>query len=156
MAIRLKVFAALMATLASSAALACGDSMYRVGQGVSYRVYTAPLPGNVLVYGHSDSAKQLAEELAAAGHGVRVVDNQVELSSLLARGEYDVVIAPYSDVEAVETSKAEVNVEFLPVAINKSEEDLARQRYDKVMVADRDEIKHYLRAIHESLKRSGT
>ncbi|MGD9388386.1 MAG: hypothetical protein PVI87_09195 [Gammaproteobacteria bacterium] len=154
MGIRLKVFAALAATLVSSSALACGDSLYRVGQGVSFRVYTAPLPGNVLVYGHSEGAQQLAEALARAGHGVRVVENQVELGSVLARGEYDVVIASYSDREVVELSKDEQKVDFLPVALNKSEAEVARQDYAKVMVADRDEIKHYLRAIHESLRRS--
>ena len=26
---------------------ACGDSLYRVGKGISFRVYTAPLPGSV-------------------------------------------------------------------------------------------------------------
>lgn len=156
MEIRLKLAAACMAMLASSTALACGDSMYRVGQGVSYRVYTAPLPGNVLVYGHSEGAQQLAEALSRAGHGVRVVDNQVELSNVLARGEYDVVITPYSEVEEVESSKSSAKFDLLPVAINRSEAEIARQSYANVMVADRDEIKHYLRAIHESLKRSGT
>lgn len=156
MGIRLKVFAALAAMLTSPLAMACGDSLYRVGQNVSYRVYTAPLPGNVLVYGHSESAKQLAEALADAGHGVRVVDNQVELSNVLARGEYDVVIAPYNDRAAVEVSNTDAKIDFLPVALNKSEAEIAQRDYAKVMVADRDEIKHYLRAIHESLKRSGT
>ena len=156
MGIRLKVFAALAATLASSVVLACGDSLYRVGQNVSYRVYTAPLPGNVLVYGHSEGAKQLAVALAEAGHGVRMVDNQVELSNVLSRGEYDVVIAPYNDRSTVELSNTGARVDFLPVALNKSEAEIAQREYAKVMVADRDEIKHYLRAIHESLRRAGT
>ncbi|NGX17514.1 hypothetical protein [Wenzhouxiangella sp. XN24] len=154
MDIRVKIIAALLATLASSQVLACGDSLYRVGQGVSYRVYTAPLPGNVLVYGHSEGAQELAEALAMAGHGVRLVDNQLELSAVLAGGGYDVVIAPYRDHEAVEVSKASSKVDFLPVAVNASEREIASQSYAKVMVADRDEIKHYLRAIHESLRRS--
>ncbi|NGP53183.1 hypothetical protein [Thioalkalivibrio sp. XN8] len=153
---RLKVLVALMAMFASSSTLACGDSLYRVGQNVAYRVYTAPLPGNVLVYGHSESAQQLAAALADAGHGVRVVDNQVELSNVLARGEYDVVIAPYNDRAAVEVSNTAARTDFLPVALNKSEAEIAQRDYAKVMVADRHEIKHYLRAIHESLKRSGT
>lgn len=156
MGIRLKVFAALAAMFASSLALACGDSLYRVGQNVSYRVYTAPLPGNVLVYSHSESAKQLAEALAAAGHGVRVVDNQVELSHALTRGEYDVVIAPYDDRAVVEVSNTVAKIDFLPVALNNSEAEIAKRDYAKVMVADRDEVKHYLRAIHESLKSPGT
>lgn len=151
---RIKVVAALLATLASSPAIGCGDSLYRVGQGVSYRAYTAPLPGNVLVYGHSEGAEQLAKALAMAGHGVRHVDNQIELGAVLAGGGYDVVIAPYRDREAVEINTASSKVHFLPVAINASEREIASQSYTKVMVADRDEIKHYLRAIHESLRRS--
>ena len=78
-------------------ALACGDSLYRVGKGISYRAYTAPLPGSVLVYGQSEGAKQLAEALAQSGHGVRLVDNEIELSTELQTGDYDVVIAPYSE-----------------------------------------------------------
>jgi len=53
---------------------ACGDSLYRVGKGVSYRVYTAPLPGSVLVYGEGEGAEILAQELARSGHGVRLVN----------------------------------------------------------------------------------
>jgi hypothetical protein len=61
---------ALVTLFLSLEAFACGDSLYRVGKGVSYRVYTAPLPGSVLVYSQSEGAKQLAEALAQSGHGV--------------------------------------------------------------------------------------
>ena len=136
-------------------AMACGDSLYRVGKGVSYRVYTAPLPGSVLVYGESEGAKQLAEALAQSGHGVRLVDNEMDLNMELETGNYDVVIAPYSEHAAVEfssQSSGTVTTTFLPVALNGDEEEIARQSYSKVMVADKDEIKHYLKAIHKSLK----
>jgi hypothetical protein len=139
-------------------AIACGDSLYRVGKGVSYRVYTAPLPGSVLVYGQSEGAKQLAEALAQSGHGVRLVDNEIELNSELETGNYDVVIAPLSDHAAVESnskvsgSLATTAKTFLPVALNNDEAKIANRNYEKVMVADQDEIKHYLKAIHKSLK----
>ena len=58
-----KIIVAAVALLFAADAIACGDSMYRVGKGVSYRVYTAPLPGSVLVYGQSEGAKLLAEAL---------------------------------------------------------------------------------------------
>jgi hypothetical protein len=147
--------AALLSILFSTSVLACGDSLYRVGKGVSYRVYTAPLPGSVLVYGQSEGAKQLAEALAQSGHGVRLVDNEVDLNMELQSGHYDVVIAPYSEHGAVESSAGgagQTGTTYLPVALTKDEEQVASQSYSKVMVADRDEIKHYLKAIHKTLK----
>lgn len=151
----MRILFTLFAVMFSLDAVACGDSLYRVGKGVSYRVYTAPLPGSVLVYGASEGAKQLAEALAQSGHGVRLVDNESELSSELSSGAYDVVIAPYSDHDAVEASaggSGDVRTAFLPVALSKDEAKIASGSYAKVMVADQDEIKHYLKAIHKSLK----
>lgn len=138
--------------LLSLNAFACGDSLYRVGKGVSYRVYTAPLPGSVLVYGQSEGARQLAEALAQSGHGVRLVDNEFELNAELQSGVYDVVIAPYSEHGAVESGSQSVSATYLPVAMNKDEAEIASADYSKVMVADKDELKHYLKAIHKTLK----
>lgn len=148
---RLVLLTALFAAIFSLDAMACGDSLYRVGKGVSYRVYTAPLPGSVLVYGQSEGAKQLAEALAQSGHGVRLVDNEMDLTAELQTGDYDVVIAPYSEHGTVESNNRSETT-FLPVALSKDEADIANQSYTKVMVADKDEIKHYLKAIHKTLK----
>ncbi len=155
MKIRFVLISAILASVFAFDAVACGDSLYRVGKGVSYRVYTAPLPGSVLVYGQSEGAKQLAEALAQSGHGVRLVDNQMELTAELESGNYDVVIAPYSDHDSVEASAGNfdsLQTTYLPVAMDKNEAQAANQEYEKVMVADKDEIKHYLKAIHKSLK----
>ena len=138
--------------LLSINAWACGDSLYRVGKGVSYRVYTAPLPGNVLVYGQNEGAKMLAEALAESGHNVEVVDSQLDLSLEMGKGGYDVVIASYDDHTTIESAVGSQTT-YLPVVLSGSEEEkMAEQSYDQVMVADRDEIKHYLKAIHKSLK----
>ena len=139
-----------VAILFSLDAIACGDSMYRVGKGVSYRVYTAPLPGSVLVYGQSDGARQLAEALAQSGHGVRYVEDAAELESELASGSYDVVIASYSEHDRVEATSA--GATYLPVVDTKDQAKMVEEDYEKVMVANRDEIKHYLKAIHAALK----
>ena len=152
---RLQLLSTLFLMAFSANALACGDSLYRVGKGVSYRVYTAPLPGSVLVYGPSDSARKLAEALAESGHGVRFVESEVDLSLELGTGRYDVVIAPYSEHEAVEASNRS-SATFLPVALSTHEADVASQSYSRVMRAERDEIKHYLKAIHKSLKNTQT
>jgi len=155
MKIRTVLISFLLLGFFSVDALACGDSLYRVGKGVSYRVYTAPLPGSVLVYGQSEGAKQLAEALAQSGHGVRLVDNQMDLTTELESGNYDVVIAPYSEHDSVESSAGNfetLQTTYLPVAMDRDEAQVANQNYEKVMVADKDEIKHYLKAIHKSLK----
>ena len=126
----LVVAAALAAALNSSDLVACGDSLYRVGKGVAYRVYTAPLPGNVLIYSDQPGAQDLAD------------------------AQYDVVIAPYSEHRAVESgTRSAPGTAFLPVARNDEEEDAAKHTYKTVMSAEHDELKHYLKAIHKSLKR---
>ena len=150
-----RLFLAILATtVVTGNAYACGDSLYRVGKGVSYRVYAAPLPGSVLVYGKSEGAKQLAAELARSGHGVRFVSNDEELKAELGAGGYDVVIAAYSDQSAVRagTRTTTAAPKFLPVAQNDEEEAAARQDYERVMLAQNDEVKHYLKAIHQTLK----
>jgi hypothetical protein len=146
----IRILFAAIVVLFSVEAFACGDSMYRVGKGVSYRIYTAPLPGNVLVYGQSDSAKQLADALAQSGHGVRLVNDASDLESELATGAYDVVIASYDEHDKVEASAS--GTTYLPVVPSRDEAILAEDSYSQVMVADRDEIKHYLKAIHKTLK----
>lgn len=144
-------------TLVSGTAFACGDSLYRVGKGVSYRVYTAPLPGSVLVYGEGEGAELLAKELARSGHGVRLVSNDQELQAEIGSGAYDVVIASYSDRSAIasDASVAANAPTFLPVALTKEEEELARAEHERVLVAEKAEIKHYLKAIHQTLKQRG-
>lgn len=155
MRLRITVLVGVFSTIFLADAMACSDTLYRVGKGMSYRVYTAPLPGSVLVYGRSEGAEHLARALAESGHGVRFVDNPGELTSELASGSYDVVIAPYSDRETVEESAGASGADkttYLPVALSREEADVASRSYSKVMVADRDDLKHYLKAIHKTLK----
>lgn len=157
MKVRTALLTAIVTTLVTGTAFACGDSLYRVGKGVSYRVYTAPLPGSVLVYGEGEGAELLAQELARSGHGVRLVSDNEELKAELGSGDYDVVIAAYSDRSAVaqDTNDAADAPTFLPVALTKEEQKQAREEHERVMLAERDEIKHYLKAIHQTLKQGG-
>ncbi len=157
----MKTFTALVIFLATALiggnSYACGDSLYRVGKGVSYRVYTAPLPGSVLVYGEGEGAEMLARELARSGHGVRLVSDDKELQAELGSGAYDVVIAAYSDKSALgqDTVASSASTTFLPVALTKEEQQQAREEHERVMLAEKDEIKHYLKAIHQTLKKKG-
>ena len=151
---RTVILTALAVSLIGGNAYACGDSLYRVGKGVSYRVYTAPLPGSVLVYGEGEGAELLAQELARSGHGVRLVQDSAELQAEIGTGAYDVVIAAYADQSSVlpGSSAASGAPTFLPVALTEDEEKQAREEHERVMMAEKDEIKHYLKAIHQTLK----
>ncbi len=133
---------------------ACGDSLYRVGKGISYRVYSAPLPGSVLVYGPTEGARQLAEALSESGHSVELVESEIDLSLRMQNSHYDVIIAPYGEHNAIESTfgTTGITATYLPVALNKEEAKIAERSYDEVMLADRDEIKDYLKAIHKTLK----
>lgn len=152
MKFHITVVTAIIVMAVSANAFACGDSLYRVGKGVSYRTYTAPLPGNLLVFGTTEGARQLAEELARSGHGVQVVGSVKELSSALEKGGYDVVIAPFSARSTVEKMSLSSNASYLPIAMSDEEERLARQSYDRVMVPRKHELKHYLKEIHRVLR----
>lgn len=146
------IVSALLTTAFADFSSACGDSLYRVGQGISYREYSAPLPGNVLIYANSPSAGNLAAALSRSGHHVRVVENELALSVELKTSRYDVIIAAYNEHAAVESRTTESTTRYLPVALSKAQFDAAEARYAKVMVADRDEVKHYLKAIHRILE----
>ena len=154
---RTAILALLATVLIGGNAYACGDSLYRVGKGVSYRVYTAPLPGSVLVYGVGEGAELLAKELARSGHGVRLVSNDEQLQAELGSSNYDVVIAAYSDKSVISRDLVAATdaPTFLPVALTEDEEKQAREEYERVMRAEKHEIKHYLKAIHQTLKQRG-
>ena len=148
---RLIVFTAALLLAMSGTVLACGDSLYRVGKGVAYRTYSAPLPGNLLIFGNTQGAVELAERLEESGHGVQVVTNVFALGSELRGGNYDVVIAPFSDRAYV--SGDGIGADYLPIVFSKEEALEARDAYDQVMNAEKAEIKHYLKAIHRKLKK---
>ena len=142
-------------SLVSLDAAACGESLFRVGKGMSYRAHTAPLPGNVIVVTQTQAHKDFADRLAAAGHHVQTVDDASELSAALSRGEFDVVVAKFSDREIVaeQFASSATRAAYLPVTVDESEEGLAKQLYDKPL-AESDSFTDFLKAIHKTLKRA--
>lgn len=146
------LLSALLALAIADIATACGDSLYRVGQGIAYREYSAPLPGKVLIYARAPSAGDLATALARSGHHVRVVGDEIALGVELKTSAYDVVIAPYSEHTAVEGKTNNTTTRYLPIARSKAESDAAGKDYEKVMVAESHEVKHFLKAIHQILE----
>jgi hypothetical protein len=146
------ILSALLIVILSHEVMACGDSLYRVGTGISYREYSAPLPGNVLIYGETAGANELAEALTRSGHTVRQVGSEEALAAELQTNDYDVIIASYRDHGAVDAQSDKSGATFLPVAQDKDEQIIAMDRYGDALVVDQDELKHYLKAIHKALK----
>lgn len=150
MRIRVLFVTVAAAVFISPVAVACGDSLYRVGKGVSYRNYSVPLPGTLLVYAKSPDAVALAEMLAGTGHTVQVVSTTAELSEELGRSQFDVVIAPYNESGVAEVT-ARSGASFVPIAVDRQEAKLAGQQYRNIVLAG-DDLKVYLKTIHKTLK----
>ena len=139
-------------------AFGCGESMFRVGKGVHYRAYSAPIPGSVLVYARTDSEREVAQELANAGHNVMVVNNDVDLALEMQHREFDVIIAPYSKRDEVELQSLDIASHpdwVLVVESGSTDAKSARQQHEQTVSTDAD-IRKYLKAIHKSLKAQGT
>lgn len=148
------ILAASILLVVSEYTLACGESMFRVGKGVHYRAFSAPIPGSVLVYARTDSELAVAENLRLAGHRVLVVANDAELATEMRNQEFNVVVAPYSKREVVEAQSAQIasRPDWLPVVEKGSpDQRLALAQFDRVVTTD-DDVRNYLKAIHKSLK----
>ena len=148
------VLAASTLLVVSEFTFACGESMFRVGKGVHYRAFSAPIPCSVLVYAQTDSERIVAENLRQAGHQVLVIDNDAELATEMRNQEFNVVVAPYSKREVVEAQSAQIesHPDWLPVVEKGSpDQRLALTQFDRVVTTD-DDVRKYLKAIHKSLK----
>ena len=153
LAVNLATLAAL-AAFASTEASACGESLFRVGKGVSYREYQAPLPGNILMVARSETDRLVAEWLSHTGHNVQVVADAGELAGFLKKGHVDVVLADFKDRDTVAAQEAlaQSNAKFIPVAeLKAGEEAVARAQY-KQALTDESTPRDLLKAIHKTLK----
>ena len=140
--------------LSSSSVFACGESMFRVGKGVNYRAYSAPIPGSILVYAHTDNERAVATQLQDAGHQVRIVSSDLELAREMQKQQYDVVVAPYSKREVIEVKSDQTvaDRDWVPVVSSDSDDaKMAKSNYRYTVGAD-DDIRKYLKAIHKNLK----
>ncbi len=142
----------ILALLAGNA-FACGESLFRVGKGVAFREYTAPLPGSILVVANTEAELALVEQLAAAGHDIHVVSDPSEIGEELQNHDIDVVLAYYSAREEVEDEMSSMtSVAYIPVAMHGTEEiSDAGQLYQRSL-SNEDSILKYLKTIHRTLK----
>jgi len=153
----LAIVTVLTMSVFSSAAYACGESMFRVGKGVNYRAFSAPIPGSVLVFARTDSERVIAESLRSAGHSVSIVANDDELIREMQGHEFDVVVAPYSKRGVVEAQSPEIaaHPNWVPVVEKGSaDQRLAKSQFSNVVTTD-DDVRKYLKAIHKTLKVNG-
>lgn len=140
------------ATLGSADVLACGESLFRVGKGLTYRDYTAPFPGNILIVANTEGELAMVERLAAAGHHVHVVSDPDGISDQLPDEQFEIVMAYYTQREIVETQLRGSSVTYLPVAhAGTPEEESAESEYRRSLSSD-DSVKTFLKTIHRTLK----
>lgn len=153
-----KAIAALAACtiiLVSGNVFACGESLFRVGKGVSYREYVAPLPGNILVVANTEAELAMVERLSAAGHSIHVVSDPDLIRDELQQHDIDIVLAYFSQRDIVEAQTADTSVTFLPVAIEGTAEVSRADDLYKRSLSNDDSVKQFLKTIHKELKSQG-
>lgn len=148
--------AGLLLALMTTNAFACGESLFRVGKGVGFREYTAPLPGSVLVVANTPAEMAMVERLAAAGHDVHVVSDPSEIGSELQNHKIDIVLAYYSQRDVVESQMTPTAAPaYIPVTMDGTAEGLeAGQQYQNSL-SNEDSVLQYLKTIHKTLKSQG-
>lgn len=147
----------LLMTMLAGNALACGESLFRVGKGVAFRQYTAPLPGSILAVAKTEAELLMIEQLIAAGHDVHVVADPSLIGDELRRHEhgFDIVLAYYDLRAEIAAQTAMASVTYLPVTIEGTEE--ARQAAAEFgqTLSNGDSLKQFLKVIHRTLKARG-
>jgi hypothetical protein len=134
-----------------SPAFGCGESLFRVGKGVLYREYTAPLPGRILIVADEEAELAFVDVLRRAGHQLTVVRAADDVGGALAVEQFDIVMAHYADHAVVsrQIQQSGARVAELPVA-SAGELDAARAVNPYAPNVD-DNIKRFLKAIHRTL-----
>ena len=152
----LKLVAILTGCMMASSAFACGESLFRVGKGVGFREYTAPLPGSILVVANSPAEIAMVERLSAAGHDIHVVSDTSQIGEELANHDIDIVLAYYNQRDDVESQMASgASATYIPVAMDGTAEvSEASERYQNSL-SNEDSVLQFLKTIHKTLKKQG-
>lgn len=107
---------------------ACGDKLVLLGRGIRFqRMIATKHPATILVYlnpgagiSAADREYQLRSLLKLAGHKPRAVSTPGELTKEIGSGTYDLLLADYSDVVALqrEIHSAKPKPALIPVMYN--------------------------------------
>ena len=151
--IALTALAGCVLTLLAGNTFACGESLFRVGKGVAFREYTAPLPGSILVVAKTETELALVERLAAAGHDIHVVSDPSEIGEELQNHDIDVVLAYYSARKVVEDEMSSMaSATYIPVAMDGTTEISEASEHYQRSLSNEDSVLKYLKTIHRTLK----
>ncbi len=151
--ITLATLAGCILTLLAGNAFACGESLFRVGKGVAFREYTAPLPGSILVVANTEAELALVERLAAAGHDIHVVSDPSEIGEELQNHDIDIVLAYYSEREMVEVQMSSMaSATYIPVAMDGTQEISEASDLYQLSLSNEDSVLKYLKTLHRTLK----
>lgn len=139
---------------AVSPALACGEGIFHMGDGLRYQGYLAPRSATVLIYdsARAPSADRIAvyRGLAQAGHRLTVAHSADEMSQAMQKRSYDVVIAGFDTIGSVTaaTSSAARAPKMLPV-VDRSQRNAPglRSRFASFLV-DGASLGQYLKSIN--------
>ena len=139
---------AISVLLLAPPALACGESLFRVGKGLTFREYTAPLPGHILIVARTENERAMAEAIQRAGHHVHVVADATEISAAMSEHAADIVLS-YADQGAIVAQQLRnFDATYIPVTRN-------GQSYlsaDRIGLSADDTVKTFLKAIHRVLR----
>lgn len=137
-----------IAGIGSEVVSACGDKFLLVGRGVRFqRAYAAIHPASILIVLPPKRVKSAAvrdsglqKALKMAGHRVEVVQQPVNLSEILGRSPYAIVLAERADTSAVQAATAgsgQPNPSIVGVMEDPSSTELAAalQQLDYVLKA---------------------
>ena len=151
--ITLATLAGCILTLLAGNAFACGESLFRVGKGVAFREYSAPLPGSILVVANTEAELALVERLAAAGHDIHVVSDPSEIGEELQNHDIDIVLAYYSEREMVaEQMLSMASVTYIPIAMDGTVEISEANELYQLSLSNEDSVLKYLKTVHRTLK----
>lgn len=150
------------ALLGAREAGACGDKFLVIGRGVrQQRAQGAVHRARVLLYqdpaGQLDAAlraQKVETHLKLAGHKLDSVESRAELSERLAAGKYDIVLAPISEMAALEQAVGGGPTKpfLLPVIYNPTGEELAQAEAEfSCVMKSPSTQKHYLAVIDEAM-----
>ena len=149
----LVIIAVSLLTLLAGNVFACGESLFRVGKGVAFREYTAPLPGSILVIANTDAEFAMVERLAAAGHDMHVVSDASEIAAELDNHRIDIVLAYFSQKDVVESQMSTaVAATYIPVTKDGTLEVAQAGELYPRSLRDDDSVLQFLKTIHKTLK----
>ena len=143
--------------LAAPSALACGEGIFNMGQGLRYQGYLAPRPAAVLIYDSNPMERRSVYiGLYRAGHRLTVARNVQDLSHALQHSRFDVVISSLEQMDAVTARTAAKPAPSLLPVVQRQQRNApeVRSRF-AVFLLDGASLGQYLKGIDRLVKDAG-